>query len=153
DTKPGVASLAAKALYWGTPARSPGSIEAAYRQIGMVVHSGYSYDAIWTEAELLSSRLSDGLSLIAEQFQYSDVPAAVFEAQRAERLALPSRSSDPRAVVASSIAALLYPPLHPYHEALDVDENAVKNVTHDDVTGFFEAQIRPDTTAVIVAGD
>jgi predicted Zn-dependent peptidase len=154
DAKPGVASLASSALQLGTTARNASNIAGAFSQIGMIVHNGYSYDAIWIEADLLSTRLADGLSLMGEVFQNANVPPDMFESERANKVArVSSRATEPNALVRSAIASSLYPASHPYHETLEGNVDTLKAATREEVVAFFETQVRPDTTAIIVAGD
>ncbi len=154
DAPPGVGSLASGALFLGTSARSSGEIGVALRRLGVLAETGYSYDAIWLNVELLSSRLGDVLSLVGELLQYPQVPVDLFESERAKRLArIAARRSAPHALIHGAIDDSLYPQGHPYRESLAGDETAIKGATYDQVMSFFQTQVKPDTTVVVVAGD
>jgi predicted Zn-dependent peptidase len=154
DAPPGVAFLAARALFDGTPARNAANIAGSLRRLGAVTQYGVSYDAVWLESEVLSSRLGDVLPILAEMFQWSQVPAGDFESGRAREVArVMADAGDPNALIRSAIDSALYPPPHPYREPLSGDKNALGAVTREQVVSFYQTQVQPDTTVVVIAGD
>jgi predicted Zn-dependent peptidase len=154
DAPPGVASLASAALYAGTITRRTGDIGNALRRLGVLENRVYTHDAMSIDINVLPSRLGSTLLLFGDLLQHSQVPPEVLETMRAQSLLrIRSQSTDPSVLIHHAMDAELFPPTHPYRELEGRDESAIRSATRSQVLSFFQTQVQPDTTAIVVAGD
>jgi zinc protease len=151
---PGVASLAAAALLEGTKWSSGLAIHQRFAEMGALVSTAASYDAIAIDVKVPTPNLRSALEVVDDILRAPAFPVDETERVKARLLAdMALRASRPQGVAASQLAALLYPPGHPYRESVEGSEEAIRAVGRVDLERFWRAAAVPPLTAFIVAGD
>ena len=151
--KPGLANLTALTLPRGTRGRSGPEIDRAIEFVGGSLDAEGGRD--WNELSLsvLRRDLALGLDLLADVLLRPTFPAEEVERKREEvRASLRRSEEDPETVAARLFRRLIFAN-HPYASPVPGTEESLARITREDVSVFYAARYRPETTVVSVVGD
>ncbi len=111
-------------------------------------------DALEMETRLLARHLPDVLDLLRSIVREPAFPEAEVERERAQLLtAIAERDQDTRQVAEETLAALLYPPGHPYHASALGDRESAGRIGRGELVAFHARRVAPAGAVVVVAGD
>jgi zinc protease len=154
DDAPGLSGFTAQMLQEGTATRSAPRIADEIAQLGAFLGSGSSTDASTVSLLSLKSTFAQALDVLADVVQHPAFPTAEVERQRAARIgALAQQRDNPEAVAAVAAAGALYGAKHPYGYGQLGTEQAIRDVTRDDLYQFWRRHYVPANAALIVSGD
>ncbi len=150
--KPGLASFTAALLDQGTATRSALQLADEVAQIGASLSTGTSRDASTVSTDSLSRNFPAALSLLADVALRPSFPAEEVERVRARRLAdLVQQRANPVQIATNVMGKTLYG-AHQYgfSEAGTAESN--KQLTREDLQGFWRQHFVPGNAALIVTG-
>jgi zinc protease len=154
DTQPGLASLTAQLLEEGTATRSAPQIADEIAQLGAQLASTSSADSSSVSVLALKSTFARTFDVLADVVQHPAFPTAEVERQRASRIAeLVQQREEPEAVAAVAAVGALYGPEHPYGYSRLGTEPSVRDITREDLAGFWRENYVPSNAALVVSGD
>jgi zinc protease len=152
--RPGVGSFTGAMLMSGTKKRSATDVSDAFEGLGASHWSSVDQDGGYVGVQVLSSKLPEALDLISEVIQEPAFPKDELALERSRRLtSLQQERDNPGRLLQRAVDGLLYPPSHPYAQALLGDEAAVEKITTADLGTFHRAHFQPDRLTVVAAGD
>lgn len=150
----GLAQLTAEALREGTATHSGVDIVESVELLGSSLEAGADWDSTVVSMTLLSERLADGLSLMAEVLTSPSFPEHEVERLKAERLAERMQIlSEPRALADESFSGFLYTSDSRYGEPMSGSSASISGITRANVADFFRSRYTPDSVTIIMAGD
>jgi zinc protease len=150
--QPGLAHLTGALLTRGAGKRTAREIDAAIEFVGGSLEAGAGRDGLTASLGVLKRDLGLGLDLLADVVLRPTFPAGELTRKAAEIQAAIQRSEEnPEIVAARALARLVFPG-HPYGTPVEGTRESVGRLTRDDVVGFWQARVRPDTTIVVVVG-
>jgi predicted Zn-dependent peptidase len=151
---PGVASLTAASLLEGTKWSPSLAIHERFAEMGAAVSTAASYEALTIDVKVPAPNLRPALEILDDILHAPTFPIEEVERVRARVLAdLAYRSSRPEDIAALQLAAVLYPPDHPYHDPAEGSEDAIRRVGRIDLERFWHSSAVPPLTSFILVGD
>jgi zinc protease len=154
EKQPGLASLTAQLLEEGTATRSAPQIADEIAQLGAQLASTSSADSSAVSVLALKSTFARAFDVLADVVQHPAFPTAEVERQRASRIAeLVQQREEPEAVAAVAAVGALYGPGHPYGYGRLGTEPSVRDITREDLAGFWRKNYVPSNAALVVSGD
>jgi zinc protease len=149
----GLAAITADMLDEGSGDRSAIDINAAFARIGSHLDIDVSSDATVLSVSCLSRFAARALSLMADCIVRPRLAAADFDRIRQLRLTRLVQIRDMASAVADRAFMQLVYGAHPYgHMALGTEE-ALRQITIDDVRGFHQKIFRPTSATLVAAGE
>jgi zinc protease len=147
----GLAELTADTLTRGTETRSAQEIAQTIEQVGGVIGSGASQDALTVGVFATKEDIPLAFELLGDVALNPSFPQNEFEIARENLLNDQLYyQSDPEELSIRTFTDLLYGD-HPYGN-ISTSES-LEALTREDVTGYYQAQAHPANSFLIVAGD
>jgi zinc protease len=148
----GLANLTATLLARGTATRTAAEIDAAIEFVVGRLDTGADRDGLAVAVDVLRKDVSLGLDLLAEVLLAPAFPAAELARTIKEIEASIQRAEEnPEAVAGRALRQLVFAP-HPYAWPVEGTRESVAKLTRDDVAGFYQRHVRPDTAIVALVG-
>jgi predicted Zn-dependent peptidase len=152
-TKPGLATLTAKALLHGTKTKTKSGLEEELDFIGASVNTYASKEASGLSAKFAAKDRDKVLSIISELLQAPTFPTVEFEKEKKLVLAaLEQAKESPRNVIGEYYDQLLYGN-HVYANPENGRSNTVARLSATDAKRFYQRNYIPNGSAIAVVGD
>lgn len=149
--KEGFSSLLAKTVKEGTASRTSLRIAEQLQAVGGSLNTRADNDAIYLQAEGLSSGTETVLAVLADVARNASFPAQEVELAKANALQeLQVQASQPRMIARKAFAAAVYGN-HPYRTVLP-EPAVLKAVTPDALKKEFARRFRPASSLLVVVG-
>ena len=150
--KPGLAGFTAALLDQGTATRSALQLADEVAQIGASLNTGTSRDASTLTTSSLSRNFPAALALLADVALRPSFPAEEVERVRARRLAdLVEQRANPVQIAGNVMGKALYG-THQYGFSEIGTPESNKQLTRDDLQGFWRQHFVPGNAALVVTG-
>jgi zinc protease len=150
----GLADLTAHMLDEGTKTRSALAIADQMASLGATLTTGSTWDSSNVSLSTLSKNLDAALAVFADIVVNPGFDAKEFERVRDNLLtAITRRKDSPPTVAGLAFSRLLYGQKHPYGWPMAGVEASIKKLTPADLRGFYDKYYRPNSAALLVAGD
>jgi predicted Zn-dependent peptidase len=129
-------------------------IAEAQERLGAVIGASGGADRSTVGLSALSANLAPSLDLLATIVQQPAFEPAEIERVRNQILTgIAQAQKDPNSIGARVLPALLFGEGHPYATTVIGNEQAVKSFTRDDIVGFQQRWLRPDTLEMFVVSN
>jgi zinc protease len=153
DVKAGLASLTGELLDEGTRMHSAQEIAQAVEQVGGKLETFGEYQTAVIQSSFLSKDLLLGLEITADLLENAQFPDEKVRQYIDRRMAqIKSRLDVPR-VQASDIFNEIVFQGHPEHRPPIGYAETVRNLTRDDIAGFYELYYVPNNSILAIVGD
>jgi zinc protease len=153
DDKAGLASLVGEMIDEGTTTRSAQQIAETVEAVGGKLATYGDYQESGVVAMFLSQDLGLGLEIAADLLMNATFPEDKVQQQRDRRLAqLKSRLDVPRTQASDIFNDIVFSGT-PQHRPAVGQEATVKNLTRDDMAGFYRRFYAPNNTLLAIVGD
>jgi zinc protease len=150
----GLADLTAHMLDEGTKTRGALQIADEVASLGATLSTGSTWDASNVSMQTLTKNLDPALAVLADVVQNPSFAEKEFSRVRDNLVtAITRRKDSPPTVANLALVRLLYGTKHPYGWPMAGVDASIKKLTVADLRAFYEANYRPNNTALIVAGD
>lgn len=154
EERGGVAALTAGLLESGAGGRDAAAVAEAVDALGLSLEAGVTWDSTLVGFTALSSRLAEGMEILAGLAAHPDFPEREVERIREERLAaLAQRRGDPSGAADELAAHFTFAAGHPFGRRLGGLRSTLSSLTRADVADFHAARYRPVGAALCAAGD
>jgi predicted Zn-dependent peptidase len=151
--KEGLAGLTAALLRRGTKTRSADDISNQLDFVGGELGASVTHDYTTGSAEFLKKDLKVGLDLLSDVLLNPTFPQAEVDKMLKQRLdGLKQAKDQPQAVIQRYFERYLFGG-HPYGRPAGGDEGSLKNITRDDIAGFYNTFYAPNQLVLAVVGD
>ncbi|MFN6535160.1 MAG: M16 family metallopeptidase [Nostoc sp. EkiNYC01] len=152
NQKAGLANLTAINLMNGTQTKNALTLAKTLEDQGAGLDFSASREGVNITAEGLSANLPILIQTLADVLENATFPADQLELSRQRALtSLKVQLDDPTGLGRRVFQQAIYPEDHPFHSF--PTEESLKNITRDDLLGFYQKHYRPDTTAIAIVGD
>lgn len=154
--KAGTARLAMDVLDEGTQKRSSLELSAELERLGASLSSGASLDNAGVNMSVLSSKLTEGLGLLAEVVSQPAFSPEEVERRRAQlQAAIAQEKAQPMSMAQRLLGPALFGDAHPYGAPLTGSgtTETVQSITRDDLVAFHRTHLRPESATLIVVGN
>ncbi|MBD2439554.1 pitrilysin family protein [Nostoc sp. FACHB-110] len=152
NQKAGLASLTAENLMNGTKAKNALALAKTLEDRGASLDFNASREGVSINAEGLSANLSTLVQTLADVLQNSNFPPDQLELSRQRALTgLQLQLDDPNSLARRVFQQAIYPANHPFYSFPTVE--SLKNISREDVLGYYREHYRPDTTTLALVGD
>ncbi len=149
--KAGVAALAADLLRKGTDTRNTQQIAEQIDTLGGSLDAGASDDRTQITLDVLSKDTNAGLDLFTDIIRHPTLPDDELNRERQLEISgLQSLGEEPGAI-ASRVASEVVYAGHPYGQESTI--TSLKNITRDDLRGFYERAFQPNRLILVAVGD
>ena len=153
DDKTGLASLVGEMIDEGTTTRSAQQIAETVEAVGGKLATYGDYQESGVVAMFLSQDLGLGLEIAADLLTNATFPEDKVQQQRDRRLAqLKSRLDVPRTQASDIFNEIVFSGT-PQHRPPVGQEATVRNLTRDDMAGFYRRFYAPNNTLLAIVGD
>jgi zinc protease len=154
EARAGTASLAAGLLESGAGDRDATEMAEAVDALGLALETGISWDTTLAGFTALTSRLEDGMAILADLVLRPTFPQREVDRIRDERLAtLAQRRVDPSSVADELATRYTFPDAHPFGRRLAGPARTLGTLTREDVQAFHDAFYVPQGAWICAAGD
>ncbi|GBF06126.1 Zn-dependent peptidase [Deinococcus aerius] len=152
EDKAGVADLVAGNLLSGTRTRGELALARALDDVGAGLSASASRFGVQIGGAALAKDLPTLVDVFADVLQNATFPEEQFKLSQAQALQGLRRSADDPGTVAQQVfRKTVYPKGNPWQ--VFATPQSVGTLTRDDLTAFYQAHYRPDTTVVTLVGD
>ncbi len=152
--KPGLAYAVGRMLTEGAGNRDAIVFAQALRDIGAKLHSEVTRDTCTISLRVLSSRLGEGMKLLADAVMRPRMAPKDFDRVRILwRNALVARDQDPAEVARTLTPLLYFGPQDPYGHSPEGGKGSPDRISVDDVRQWHRALWRPTAATFVAAGD
>jgi len=152
--KEGLATLTSELLRRGAGSRSAEAFSNDLDFIGMQFRTTASLDATTISANFLKKDQAAALSLLTDAVLHPTFPQAEFAKTLGQQQdEVHATKDEPRQVLDLYFNAFLYGPESPYGRPPEGDEVSLRNITREDVAGFYAANYVPGNAILAVSGD
>jgi zinc protease len=149
----GLATVTAGLLRKGTKKRTSQQFAANLDFIGGTFEAEAGADFTVINAEFMSKDLARGLDLFSDALLHPTFPAEETEKFLAQSLdGVKAAKDDPREVMMPYFSGYLYG-MHPYGKPPGGDEVSLKQIQHEAIVKFYEANYAPGNVILAAAGD
>jgi zinc protease len=154
EERAGTASLAAGLLESGAGGRDATALAEVVDELGLLLELGISWETTLAGFTALTSRLGEGMEVLADMMVRPAFPPDEVERIRDERLAaLAQRRADPSSLADDLVLHYTFPDGHPFGRRLAGPGATLATLTREDVAAFHEAHYRPAGAWLCAAGD
>lgn len=151
--KSGVASMTAQLIDDGTKTRSALDIANELQSIGASMGAGSGWDSTNVSISTLTKNLDKALEIYSDVIVNPTFPEKEIETVRRRALVgFVQRKSNPGEISDIVFNKIIYGG-HPYGRQLSGTETTIKNLSRNDLVGFYESTYRPNNAVLIVVGD
>ncbi|MBX9252542.1 insulinase family protein [Desmonostoc muscorum CCALA 125] len=152
NQKAGLANLTAINLMNGTQTKNALTLAKTLEDQGADLDFSASREGVNVTGEGLSANLPILIQTLADVLENATFPADQLELSRQRALtSLKVQLDDPTGLGRRVFQQAIYPEDHPFHSF--PTEESLKNITRDDLLGFYQKHYRPDTTTIAIVGD
>lgn len=154
--KPGLASLTMNMLDEGSKTQNSLQINEKLQLLGASLNSYSDLDFSYVNLNSLKQSLDPSLDVMADIVLNPAFPETDLNRLRDQQLSdIAAEMKDPQSMVMRVMPELLYGKDHPYGMPMTGtgDEISVKNMTLEDVRGFYQHWIRPNNATLVVTGN
>ena len=153
-TKRGLAAMAMGLLEEGAAGMSSQQIAENEERLGAEVSSGNDSDRSYVTLSALTANLAPSLDLVSELVLRPTFAPAELDRVRVQTLTgIEQMRKDPQRVGQRVLPALVWGANHPYGAPAGGDPVAIKSLSHDDLTAWQQAWLRPDDLKVFVVSN
>jgi zinc protease len=153
EEKAGLSYLTAALLDEGTATRSSQEIAEAIEFVGGSLSISGGQDYTSGSLRLLKKDAALGFELLSDVLLHPTFPERELERLRAETLGdLTAEKDQPGIIADKAFDALVFGP-HPYHRAVNGEEDTLPCITRADVVRFHSDYFRPNNSILAVVGD
>ena len=150
----GLARMAVGLLDEGTTSMTAQQLAEAKERLGAELGTGNSEDRSTVTLSALSPNLAPSLDLMADIVQRPAYNPAEIDRVRAQALAgIAQMRKDPTQVAQRVLPVALYGDAHPYGGPAGGDPAAIAKLSRDDLAGFAQRWLRPDTAKIFIVSD
>lgn len=150
---PGLASMTADNLLFGTSKQTKAEFEFAQEFVGAEFSSQATKDYSQISASFAKKDSAQMLSMIADVIQRPRLPKEEFEKYQQRQIGnLKQRKESPRSVINDYYSQLVFAG-HPYNAVVEGTVDAVEKATIDDIKLFYTRFYVPENIAIAVVGD
>ena len=144
--KEGLYAVTIGALREGTSSMSPDQLADAFADVGATVTP--------TGFTTTTAAYRRGLTLVGEMLMHPLLDQSGIDRRKATQTAAVRRSAQiPVTLPRHLFYAELYGSGDPFARSLAPTEASVAGITRDDVVHFYETQVRPNATTIVLVGD
>ncbi len=154
--KSGLAALGMNMLDEGTKSLTSLQINEKLQLLGATIGTFSDLDFSYVNLNALKQSLDPSLDLMADVVLNPSFPESDFNRLRDQQLSqIANEKKNPQAMVMRVMPELLYGKDHPYGMPMTGtgEEESVKNLTLEDVRGFYQRWLRPNNATIVVTGD
>lgn len=154
--KPGLANLSMNMLDEGTKTLNSLQINEKLQLLGASLNTFSDLDYSYVSLNALKQSIDPGLDLMADVVLNPAFPAADFDRLKNQQISgIQNEKKSPQGMIMRVMPELLYGKDHPYGMPMSGtgEEDAVSNMTLDDVRGFYQRWLRPNNATIVVTGD
>ena len=152
--RPGLAGITAAMLTEGTARRTADEIAGEASRLGTDINSSSDANAARIELSLLSKYAGSGLELMADSAMHPTFPTADLERVRANRKTELLQQQDSPFGLAQRAGLLnLYGPTSPYGYDPLGSAASLRDLTREDVAGFYGRHFGPKSSLLELTGD
>lgn len=149
----GLATVTAELLRKGTKTRSAQQFASDLDYIGATFEVEAQPDFTGIHAEFLTKDLAHGLDLFSDALLHPTFPQDETDKFLAQALdGVKAAKDDPRSVIIPYYFGYLYG-AHPYGRPPGGDEVSLKQIQHEAIAKFYEANYAPGNTILAIAGE
>lgn len=153
DEQAGLASLVGEMIDEGTTTRNARQIAETVEAVGGKLGTYGDYQESGVAAMFLSKDLALGLEIAADLLMNATFPEEKVQQQRDRRLAqLKSRLDVPRTLASDVFNDIVFRGMPQHRPAVGL-EATVRNLTRDDMVGFYRRFYAPNNTTLVIVGD
>ena len=153
DDKAGLVSLIGEMIDEGTTTRSAQQIAETVEAVGGKLGTYGDYQESGVVAMFLSKDLALGLEIAADLLMNATFPEEKVQQQRDRRLAqLKSRLDVPRTLASDVFNDIVFRGTPQHRPAVGFDAT-VRQLTRDDMVGFYRRFYAPNNTTLVIVGD
>ena len=150
----GLQNITLSLLDEGAGGMTSQQIAEEQERLGAVIGASGGADRSTVGLSALSANLAPSLDLLARIVQQPAFEPAEIERVRNQILTgIAQAQKDPNSIGARVLPALLYGEGHPYATTAIGNAQAVKSFTRDDIAGFQQRWLRPDTLEMFVVSN
>ncbi len=150
----GLSAITVGLLDEGTTSLSSQQLAEAEERLGADIDTSNSADRSTVVLSALSPNLPQSLDLMADIVQHPAFGAPDIERVRVQALTgIAQMQKDPTRVAQRVLPAALYGPTHPYGAPVGGDPAAIARLSRDDLAGFQQRWLRPDTAKIFIVSD
>lgn len=154
DGKEGLANLTLTTIDLGTKSRKALEIEEALGDLGTELAGAAGRESSVISFEVLGRNLAPAMTIVADVVRNPTFPEAEVDRERKRALdALAQQAKNPNAVAARVRSMLAFGAEHPYGSPAAGLPATVEKLTRDDVAGFWAANWKPASSALVFVGD
>ncbi|MBK8921261.1 MAG: insulinase family protein [Saprospirales bacterium] len=154
--KPGLAALAMDMLDEGTQSLTSLQINERLQLLGASLGTSSDLDYSNVGLNTLQQSLDPSLDLMADVVLNPAFPAADFDRLKNQQISgIQNEKKNPVGMVIRVMPELLYGKDHPYGMPMSGtgEEESVRNMTLEDVRGFYQRWLRPNNATIVVTGN
>ena len=152
--KEGLASMTSDLIGMATKSRSENQISNELDLIGARMSVNAAWDSTNIQMLGLTRYFDAALDIYSSSIKESIFPKNEIEGLRPRWLnRVKRRKNNPEILVDSIFYSLIYGKKHPYGKPFNGTEDSIKNITSDDLVGFYKTYYRPNNATLIVVGD
>jgi predicted Zn-dependent peptidase len=150
----GLAGMTMNLLEQGTTTLNSQQIAEAEERLGADINTGNDADRSIVTLSALTPNLKPSLDLLADIVQKPAFAASEVDRIRVQALTgIAQLMKDPQRVGARVLPGAIFGPTHPYGAAPGGDPAAIAKFGRDDLVGFQQRWLRPDTLKIFVVSD
>ena len=154
--RPGTARLVSRLLTSGTEKRTALQIAEELQTLGAQMRAMADVDSTDVILSALKQQLDPSLALFADVLVHPVFPQADFQREQQLQLALiEQEKTQPMPIALRVLPPLLFGSDHAYGKPLTGSGTtaSVRQLTRDDVAGYYRAWFKPGNATLIIAGD
>lgn len=152
-SKPGLGGFTLGLMDEGTTTRTARQLAERQALLGARIYASADVDTTDFSLSAMPRTLPETIALWADRIRNPAFRAADLERDRALQLSgLAQSLAEPEQVAHRTFTNLLYGADHAYGAALAGRADALRAITRDDVTAFYESWLRPDNAVIYAAG-
>lgn len=153
-TQAGIAEFTADLMNEGTAKHDALALAEAADAIGAELGTGANWDLTVASVKTLTKHLDVALGLLAEVVIEPAFDPKELSRQRDEkRTQLLARKDSAARVASELLSATIYGPNRRYGLPLIGTEETVARLSREDVVGWYQRELRPESATILVVGD
>ena len=150
----GLAVLTSDALEGGTRKRSGSELAESLERIGARLSASAGWEGSTVGMSCLADRLPEAFAIMAEAVREPAFPEDEVKRALDQQLAtMRQRQMDPGALATDAARAAYFAADVPYARAVDGTVASIESMSCDTLSGYVEANYRPERGGLVVVGD
>lgn len=154
--KPGLSKLSMDMLDEGTKSFTSLEINERLQILGASLGTGSDLDNSYINLNCLKQSLEPSLGLFADVVLNPSFPEKELMRLKDQQISgIQAEKKQPQGMVMRAMPALLYGENHPYAMPMSGsgEEETVKEISLNDIRGFYQRWVRPNNATIVVTGD